>query len=207
MTEKEPKSDWMYAIFNQDDIKAKKEQWTKEAEEAGMTLTEYLESIKPTPCRGNGKSMTDIVKTLALDRTIKALEQEDCEDAISRQAVNKLVDELARAISDERCYIPQRSRWTGTIMQDILNLPSVTPQPKMGHWIPVTERLPEENKTVIVSTVYRVYPEARYTKKYGWQWAYESGADYWVELIPIVTAWMPLPEQYKAESEANDGHT
>ena len=38
---------WMYMIFNQDKIKAKAEQWTKEAEKAGMTLTEYLESISP----------------------------------------------------------------------------------------------------------------------------------------------------------------
>ena len=38
---------WMYMIFNKDKIKAKTEQWTKEAEEAGMTLTEYLESINP----------------------------------------------------------------------------------------------------------------------------------------------------------------
>ena len=38
---------WMYMIFNKDKIKAKTEQWSKEAEEAGMTLTEYLESINP----------------------------------------------------------------------------------------------------------------------------------------------------------------
>lgn len=38
---------WMYMIFNKDIIKAKAEQWTKEAKEAGMTLTEYLESINP----------------------------------------------------------------------------------------------------------------------------------------------------------------
>lgn len=30
----------------------------------------------------------------------KVLEQEPCDDCISRQAVNELVDELARAISD-----------------------------------------------------------------------------------------------------------
>ena len=52
---------------------------------------------------------------------------EHCEDAISRQAVNILVDELARAISDERCCI-SRGRSTATIMQDILDLPSVNPQ-------------------------------------------------------------------------------
>lgn len=48
-------------------------------------------------------------------------------DAISRQAVNALVDELARAISDERGYM-SRGRSTATIMQDILDLPPVKPQ-------------------------------------------------------------------------------
>ena len=61
-------------------------------------------------------------------------EQEPCGDAISRQAVNTLIDELARAISDERCCI-SRGRSTATIMQDILHLPSVIPQPKVGRWI------------------------------------------------------------------------
>jgi hypothetical protein len=34
-------------IFNRDKIKAKTEQWTKEAGKAGITLTEYLDSINP----------------------------------------------------------------------------------------------------------------------------------------------------------------
>lgn len=55
-------------------------------------------------------------------------------DSVDRQAVNTLVDELARAISDERCCI-SRGRSTATIMQDILDLPPVTSQPKTGHWI------------------------------------------------------------------------
>lgn len=38
---------WMYMIFNRDKIIEKTEEWTKEAEKAGMTLTEYLESINP----------------------------------------------------------------------------------------------------------------------------------------------------------------
>lgn len=62
--------------------------------------------------------------------------QEFCEDCISRQAVNTLVDELARAISDERCYM-SRGRAASSIMQDILDLPSVTPKQKMGHWIKI----------------------------------------------------------------------
>lgn len=64
-------------------------------------------------------------------------------------------------------------------------------------WIPVSKRLPKENQTVMASTKYIVYPEARYTKENGWEWAYASGADYWVDINDNVTAWMPLPKRYE----------
>lgn len=67
-------------------------------------------------------------------RCLPPVTPKPCEDCISRQAVNELVDELARAISDERCCI-SRGRSTATIMRDILHLPLVTPQQKMGRWI------------------------------------------------------------------------
>ncbi len=47
MTEEERTLAWIYMIFNRDKIIEKTEQWIKEAEKAGMTLTEYLESINP----------------------------------------------------------------------------------------------------------------------------------------------------------------
>ena len=47
LTDEEQKNLWMYMIFNKDQIKAKTEEWTKEAEKVGMTLMEYLESISP----------------------------------------------------------------------------------------------------------------------------------------------------------------
>jgi hypothetical protein len=47
LTAKEQDHLWMYMIFNRDKIIEKTEQWTKEAEKAGMTLIEYLESISP----------------------------------------------------------------------------------------------------------------------------------------------------------------
>lgn len=72
----------------------------------------------------------------ALDMAIKALEQQPCVDCISRKDVNVLIDELARAISDERCFM-SRGRSTANIMQDILDLPSVTPKPKTGRWIDI----------------------------------------------------------------------
>lgn len=55
MTEEERKLVWMYKIFNKDMIKTKTKQWTKEAEKAGMTLTEYLESISPLVEGGDKK--------------------------------------------------------------------------------------------------------------------------------------------------------
>ena len=69
-------------------------------------------------------------------------------------------------------------------------------------WTPISEGLPKESETVIASTKYGVYPETRFTKEDGWEWAYESGADYWTELEGV-TAWMPLPKRYKVESEDN----
>lgn len=71
-------------------------------------------------------------------------------------------------------------------------------------WIPVTERPPKEGETVIASTEHIVYPEARFTKEYGWEWAYEAGADYWASIYENVLAWMPLPGLYKPESEVTE---
>lgn len=56
LTDEEQNILWMYTIFNKDKITEKTKQWTKEAEEAGMTLTEYLESISPF---GGEKSNND----------------------------------------------------------------------------------------------------------------------------------------------------
>lgn len=94
---------------------------------------------------------------------------------------------------DERYSIAEYQEAKTIAVQTLLQ------EPKMWEWIPVSERLPKENRTVIASTEYVVYPEARYTKGYGWEWAYESGADYWKEIDEDVTAWMPLPERYKPQ--------
>ncbi len=42
---------------------------------------------------------------------------------IKKENVDTLIDELARAISDERCFM-SRGRSTASIMQDILDLPT-----------------------------------------------------------------------------------
>ena len=72
-----------------------------------------------------GRSADDI--DTAINMAIKELEQEPSPDMISKQAVDALIDELARAISDEECGI-SRGRSTATIMRDIRHLPPVTPE-------------------------------------------------------------------------------
>ena len=57
----------------------------------------------------------------AVEMAIKALEQEPCEDAVSRQAV---IDTLTKT-----------SGIRGDALKALYDLPSVTPQPKIGKWI------------------------------------------------------------------------
>ena len=57
----------------------------------------------------------------ALQNAIKALEQEPCEDCISRQAVLDKMKERDEELSS-------------ICTKDIRDLPSVTPQPKIGQW-------------------------------------------------------------------------
>ena len=125
------------------------------------------------------------------------------DDLISRQEVNKLVDELARSISDERCFM-SRGRDTSTIMQDILDLPSVTPK---SRWIPVSERLPGEDiceapgpvwKRKVLITGYHSWNSKKDTF-IGVAFARDVKNDS-IQDVNVI-AWMPLPEIYKESEE------
>lgn len=66
-------------------------------------------------------------------------------------------------------------------------------------WIPVSERLPDEYKRVIVSDVFGIYIGEFVDSEENW------GGKHFINVHGMhsksVAAWMPLPEQYKAESE------
>jgi hypothetical protein len=78
----------------------------------GVNAT-YIADIKPTSLR------------FVIEEAIKALEQEPCSDAISRQAVLELVADYDLSM--------------GQVVKGIHALPTVTPQPKTGHWIDTDE--------------------------------------------------------------------
>ena len=122
----------------------------------------------------------------AIKEAIKALEQEPCEDAISRKSMLDYLKYLHGEMLEE---------------EFVKALPSVTPARKKEEWISCDEKLPKPNELVDnVRKYYLIQDEygdmcvARYTKK-GWH-PIES-----LFFLDDVVAWIPLPEPYKAETE------
>ena len=78
-------------------------------------------------------------------------------------------------------------------------------QPKVGEWIPVSERLPEDDGLVLVTVNDKhnnlTFENALMTGYYCCVegWILEGYLD-WVD--PNVTAWIPLPEPYKEQNDA-----
>ena len=143
---------------------------------------------------------------MAIKMAIKALEQEPCGDAISRQAV------LERIKREEKIlYTPTGMNYLIRVIKEI---PLVTPQPKTG-WIPMTTRpmteeerehyrewfdvdegmifdceLPEDGQEVLVSYGGYVCVDT-FCRDDG---CYFEGVD-----IDGVEAWMPLPKPYEPQ--------
>lgn len=67
-----------------------------------------------------------------------------------------------------------------------------------SEWIPVSEKLPEESGTYIVNAIENCIVHVTFAKwmKRMKKWNLTGSRSYWK-----VTAWQPLPEPYKGESE------
>lgn len=79
-------------------------------------------------------------RAVILGKAIKELEQEPCDDAISRQAVLDYLDKMPSELtSDGRRMVRRRT------LEEFISdtLPSVTPQAKTGRWIAYEVRLPD----------------------------------------------------------------
>ena len=112
----------------------------------------------------------------------------ECEDAISRDmALEKMADYVASGYADSVEDFEEYSRI-------ICQLPSVTQ--KSEEWIPVSERLPEENKQVLIQYRTRYRDDVNL-------FDVTSRADYnyWQGIgreIDVI-AWMPLPKPYEPQ--------
>lgn len=130
----------------------------------------------------------------------RLLEQQPCEDTISRQAA---IDALAKFVPYAICDESTESYTNG--LTDayylILQLPSVQPEPK---WIPCDKGEPDEDTEcwVTVKTTDVLY-RGNFTKRYGERrnkgFITSDGFMWWNTAL----AWMSIyePKPYKAESE------
>lgn len=150
----------------------------------------------------------------ALNTVIKALEQETCEDAVSREL--KIGDEIyiranVNEIRKDYIICENAGGYFGTVREEIKS--SVTPTQK---WIPVKERLPETDGDYLLFGKIDDF-EDEYYKFIG---EFDSAAEKFgicrdcfdpntlgclgSEFYEYgeVLAWMPLPEPYKPEKES-----
>lgn len=135
----------------------------------------------------------------ALDMAIKALEQEPCEDCVSRQA---MLEGLA-CIAKAKAKSDAQKSLMGRVMFYTEQLPSVSTE-KTGRWIPVSERLPECTISDIVSEDVLVFDGTdirvgEYRCRAGYWRVFGYEIDEHVDVI----AWMPLPQPYVPDT--NDG--
>ena len=107
-------------------------------------------------------------------------------DLIDRQAA--IATAIKAAVDWHKLANPQYSI-AYCIGEAMRQLPPAQPAP---HWIPVTERLPEENGEYLCQ------------EKQGFLYVDEWNGEYWEcadSALGIVTAWMSLPEPYKEATE------
>lgn len=126
----------------------------------------------------------------ALHAARKALEQEPCEDAVSRKSVIAII---------------QNHWWNCRDIDKLVNdLPSVTPQEP--NWIKCSEHLPDFDVDVLATTkeygdVVKVTRWRTILKDCGWEWVLVDNIEGNVYNSDEIIAWMPLPQPYKTESE------
>lgn len=90
-----------------------------------MTREEMIKELK-TVYLGDSIKMRE-----AKNMAIEALEQEPCEDCISRQAVLDTIDKWVKSM---HVLIALHANEVTPLFESVHDLPPVTPQQKMGHW-------------------------------------------------------------------------
>lgn len=128
--------------------------------------------------------------------------KEPCGDAIDRaEAMTEIMMFAGNVKSDEEdIYIK-----VSDAVQLLRELPPVTPQPKTGHWIPVSERLP---KFAGIYRVTRYYPNNVMNPNYLVDACCFDGSNTWYDDNRInhdrayadnVIAWQENPEPYEPQ--------
>lgn len=170
-------------------------------EEAIKTLKENLCNI----CSYHGKNMESCDIAYCDNRAaIRTLEQETCEDAVSREAILKEIPRLWNSSGDKdycmetlRDFVVELLPVTpkGVTVTDFADKCRECGKQKNGKWIPVSERLPEESLNSVIG--WDTYRERCVFVQYIDGYFQITGRDDCFDIV----AWMPLPKAYKEEKE------
>ena len=130
------------------------------------------------------------------EQIAKGIPFEPCEDAVSRQAA---LDAIKPMPNDNPSY------WNNCdvinredVIDQITGLPSVQP---ISRWIPVSEKLPEDRRTVLVTAywheTYQVMEASYYGDGLWWGVPFNNTGKHMQKLEP--KAWMPLPSSFEPQ--------
>lgn len=130
----------------------------------------------------------------ALYMAIEALEQEPCDDCISKTLALEILNAMANVDKDNiKVY--------SKVYSQIKDIPSVTQ--RCEKWIPVTERLPEIGDTVIISGKMKYKGDKDYEEFvdvaiFEVTQRFETFNDWYEGQDEFeIVAWQPLPEPYE----------
>lgn len=170
---------------------------------------EYIETVKSMLFGEQAFKRFNAKERDTLNYCLNKLEQEPCEVCVSRQAVIAGIREYWHDEYYQRVPITEERE---DLINDVINhLPPVTPKQR---WIPVSERLPEVNQKVLVTSYGRTcyammisidgnngYPVFRLQDSLKERVVCET-TEHGEFTKGRIKAWMPLPEPYKeGESE------
>ena len=99
----------------------------------------------------------------SLDMAIKALEQEPCEDAVSRRAVLNTLDKMDSVLDEDRTV----ETYKELLIACYNDLPSVTPERPNGQWINIDKTHSKCDKCESVFEIVSANGEANYCPNCG----------------------------------------
>lgn len=137
------------------------------------------------------------------ERTEEFAQNVPKEDLISRKAAIDGVKTL-HEVAWKNWHEPTLS--SNTVIDMIKDLPPAQPEPQ---WISVSERLPEKYGNYLISIHGEDEPDIgtiNPNDKRGWSLCDANGFHWASDKELIVTAWMPIPEPYRAERRIDDAN-